>query len=452
MAQFPTILLMMLAIISLITIGGFGILSLREKEPRAARISFLTALIASAVLFAGTILPFTFQIVLLAILSAGFLGLLILFLFPLKQHITTGQIPHTRFDERQMVLARWRLKPGSPEYETYYRLHPEHKAPDDLTRSRPGLYSPDSLFANPLLCTSADASFSLVQDLVPAVNGPVAENRHSLPIEKMTAYIKGLAKYYGALHVGITPLQPYHVYSHAGRSPAPYGEPIHLTHHYAIALSVEMDYDMTGANPASPGAMETAKQYVEVARVAVQLAAAIRNLGYPARAHIESNYQVICPLVAQDAGLGEIGRMGLLITPSHGSRIRLAVVTTDLPLQVNERLDGTSVIDFCTICKKCAQNCPSQSISFGDRIEMDDSLRWKIDADTCIRYWMTAGTDCGRCLTVCPYSHPDNIYHNLVRVGIQRSPAFRRAALRLDDLLYGRKPAHRPPPAWTDLP
>jgi Fe-S oxidoreductase len=114
-------------------------------------------------------------------------------------------------------------------------------------------------------------------------------------------------------------------------------------------------------------------------------------------------------------------------------------------------LDGTSVIDFCTICKKCAENCPSQSIPFGERIEIDNALRWKIDADTCIRYWMTAGTDCGRCLTVCPYSHPNNAYHNLVRAGIERSPAFRRAALRLDDLLYGRKPAHRPPPVWTNL-
>ena len=41
----------------------------------------------------------------------------------------------------------------------------------------------------------------------------------------------------------------------------------------------------------------------------------IRRLGYPARAHIDGNYRVIAPLVARDAGLGEIGRMGLLMTP-----------------------------------------------------------------------------------------------------------------------------------------
>ena len=46
----------------------------------------------------------------------------------------------------------------------------------------------------------------------------------------------------------------------------------------------------------------------------VQLGYLIRSLAYPARTHIDGNYRVIAPLVARDAGLGEIGRMGLLMT------------------------------------------------------------------------------------------------------------------------------------------
>ena len=64
---------------------------------------------------------------------------------------------------------------------------------------------------------------------------------------------------------------------------------------------------------------------------------------------------MIAPLVARDAGLGEIGRMGLLMTPRLGPRVRLGVVTTDLPLAPNEAGDDLSVLDFCTRCKKCAQ-------------------------------------------------------------------------------------------------
>ena len=124
-------------------------------------------------------------------------------------------------------------------------------------------------------------------------------------------------------------------------------------------------------------------------------------------------------------------------------------MTTDLDLIPDTPLDGRDVIDFCTICKKCATNCPSQSIPFEERQEIDGMLRWKIDADTCFRYWTTSGTDCGRCMTVCPYSHPASISHNLIRWGATRSGFVRRAVNWLDDFFYGVKPDRHPEPSWT---
>ncbi|MBC8254220.1 MAG: 4Fe-4S dicluster domain-containing protein, partial [Ardenticatenia bacterium] len=168
-----------------------------------------------------------------------------------------------------------------------------------------------------------------------------------------------------------------------------------------------------------------------------------------ARAHIDGNYRVIAPLVARDAGLGGIGRMGLLMTPELGPRVRLGVVTTDLPLVPDKRANDTSVIDFCRICNKCAQNCPSRSIPFDDRKESDSGLRWRIDCDSCFRYWNLVGTDCGVCMAVCPYSHPNNLPHNLVRWSLRQSGLARRAMLRMDDLFYGRKPPPRRLPAWV---
>ena len=447
--QIITIVFYLVGTAWLLIAGGFGIVSKHEKEPRAAKISLITALLGASFFYVIANASPAIKTYCLIGMAVSLIALLLLFLLPLKKIERIREVPHRRFDERDNMLARWRLQPGSPEHEAYYKMYPEVKAGDDLTRSKPGLYSPDSLFADPLLSTAADASFSLMETLVNAVDGPVAGTRHELPVEEMTVYVKELAKYYGALDIGITLLKPYHVYSHTGRNPAPYGSPIEIKHKYAIALTVEMNYDMIGPNPTSPGSMETARQYVEAARAAIQLAAAIRLMGYPARAHIEANYHVICPLVAQDAGLGEIGRMGLVITPNHGPRVRIAAVTTDLELQPDRRKDGSSVIDFCTICTKCAANCPSNSIPLGDRQEIDDALRWKIDSETCIRYWMTAGTDCGRCLTVCPYSHPDNFYHNIIRWGIARSPLFRRVANIMDDLLYGKVPILREPSHWT---
>jgi epoxyqueuosine reductase QueG len=124
------------------------------------------------------------------------------------------------------------------------------------------------------------------------------------------------------------------------------------------------------------------------------------------------------------------------------------VVTTDLPLIADRRSDDLSMIDFCRICKKCAENCPSRSIPYGDREEVEGALRWHIDSDTCFRYWNIIGTDCGRCMAICPYSHPNNPPHSLVRSAIRRSGTARRAALWLDDLFYGRHPAPHPAPDW----
>jgi ferredoxin len=175
-------------------------------------------------------------------------------------------------------------------------------------------------------------------------------------------------------------------------------------------------------------------------------------MGYAARAHIDGNYRVIAPLVARDAGLGEIGRIGLLMTPNQGPRVRLGVVTTDAGLISDERRPDASVIDFCQVCMKCAENCPSHSISFGNRQEIDGALRWRINSETCFHYWNVIGTDCGRCMAVCPYSHPDSPVHNLVRWIAARSGAFRRTAVWMDDFFYGKKPQRRLPPEWARLP
>jgi NAD-dependent dihydropyrimidine dehydrogenase PreA subunit len=330
-------------------------------------------------------------------------------------------------------------------------MRPENRAPDDAFRALPGLLSPHALLASPGLFASADASFFFTGALRDAVDGPVADRRLELPPERLTLYVKDLARYYGALQVGVAETQPYHVYSHVGRGSGKWGDPIPGEYRYAIAITVEMNRPMVAAAPAAATVMESARQYVEAARIAVQLAAALRGLGYPARAHIDGNYRVIAPLVGRDAGLGELGRMGLLMTPRHGPRVRIAVVTTEAPLVADGRRPDPSVIDFCNICRKCADCCPANAIPAGPRQEIDGALRWRIDSDLCFRYWCASGTDCARCMAVCPYSHPSGPFHDLVRWGNARSGLFRRLANWLDDLFYGRKPAPHPAPKWTRI-
>jgi ferredoxin len=414
------IILITLGVMTLIGFGAFGLFSIREVERRAAYLAFGAAVLASLPIFLASLLPVGVKLVILGVLAAGAIVGVVLFLLPVGRVERGDDVPRGRFDERDIMFARARLSPGSPEYVSYYAMRPGNQPSDDKTRAMPGLLSPDAGKADPLAFASAEASFCLTEAVREEVDGPVAPTRQELSAAQMTAFFKGMARYYGAYAVGITKLYPYHVYSHIGRGPA----------------------------PDAPVVMESARQYVESAKVALQLGYLIRSLGYLARAHIDGNYRVIAPLVARDAGLGEIGRMGLLMTPALGPRVRLGVVTTDLPLIPDGRSDDLSVLDFCRICKKCAENCPARSIPFDDREKSDGALRWRINSDTCFRYWNLIGTDCGRCMTVCPYSHPNNLPHNLVRWAIRHSGSTRRAALRMDDIFYRRQPAPRPVPDW----
>ena len=449
MDQIVTPFLAGLGLILFLGFITFGVTSHFEGERRATRVAFGIGFIVGALFLSLAASPKPIPLIAFWVVITLAGVFIILFFLPFGKIEVGNDVPTKRIDEREIMFARSRLLPGTPEYQSYYAMHPEHEADDRKTRAKPGLLSPQSKFANPFQFAAVDGSFFTTQALRDAVDGPVSREHQTLLPEKMTVYLKGLARFFGALDVGVTALQPYHVYSHIGRGAGNYGAPLDVEYRYAIAFTVEMDYKMVGTAPYPPTSVETGKQYVEAARVAVQLAAAIRELGYPARAHIDGNYRVIAPLVARDAGLGEIGRMTLLMTPRQGPRVRLGVVTTDVPLIPDERRLNRAVIDFCNICQKCAQNCPSRSIPFGPRQEIGGALRWKLNPDTCFRYWNVVGTDCARCMAVCPYAHSDSFSHNLIRWGIARSGFFRRVALRMDDLFYGKEPDRRAAPGWV---
>ncbi len=372
----------------------------------------------------------------------------IIILFPSKTNkFQNRSIPVNRIDERDTMFSRKDLFPDTKHFREYYVKNPEKKAKDYLFRELPGLLKPGTIYYNRLAFAAADASFITIEHLHSLVKGNITNKADPVNKNQATKFVKAWAKKLGVLNIGITELKEYHLYSAGGRHER-YGKEVINPHKFAIALTVEMDYSMMSTSPAAPTVMESAQQYQNSGSVAIQIAQFIRNLGYSARAHIDANYELICPLVARDAGLGEIGRMGLLMTPGYGPRVRIAVVTTDLPLFIDPPTHDSSVLDFCTKCRKCAVICPGQAIPFEERKEIDGAFRWQINSEACYMYWCKAGTDCGRCIAVCPFSHPNNLMHNLVRRGVNNSVVFRNLSIKMDDVIYGKKPAPENPPDW----
>lgn len=68
---------------------------------------------------------------------------------------------------------------------------------------------------------------------------------------------------------------------------------------------------------------------------------------------------LIPPAIA--AGLGELGKHGSLISHRFGAGVRLAGVTTDMPL-FPTRSDRFGADEFCASCQICANSCPPGAI------------------------------------------------------------------------------------------
>lgn len=431
---------------------AMAVASVSERESRAARRAIVLALLLPMPYLAAGLIESDYQTPLSAAL-VSLTGAAVLFLVvPTgRRRSPAPESPNAKIDERDIMFSRRLLQPGSDRYEEHYTNRPEHREQDERFRSKPGLLARRASLYDPITFLAADASFEAVTQFHPIVDGDSAtEKVEGYDSSAMTAFIKEWAIRNGAVSVGVTELKDYHVYSHVGRGPD-WGQPVDLSHRYAVALTVEMTKEMIACAPQGPTVMESAQQYLECGAIAIQIAGFIRRLGYPARAHIDGNYRVVCPLVARDAGLGEIGRMGLLMTPQLGPRVRIAVVTTDLPLVADSRNHDPTMHQFCRICKKCAGVCPPRAISFDEPNEIDGVSRWQINQELCFTFWCTVGTDCARCMSACPYSHPNNLLHNAVRWGVRNSSVFRRLALSMDDFFYGSKPPPAPVQSWLDV-
>jgi hypothetical protein len=418
-----------------------GATSWREGEKRAAWIA--TLLLLGNGLLWGMLIRQRHA----AAVQAGnalLLGLLIVFIalsllkyFP-PRPLAPDREKIERFDERDHMFSRNQLKFHPDLAGTYYAQHPRFRPLDEKIHARPELGLPGHLYYDALFSPAFAAAFSFLERIRTAACGEVNPQRSPAGAGEIRSAILRLARYYGAVDVGIAPLRPHHFYSHGGRRAGGWGEPIAAGRGSAVVVVVAMDWKMIAQAPSLPAILESSRQYVEAAKIAMVVAGYIRGLGYPARAHSDGNYQVLCVPLAIDAGLGELGRLGLLIHPVYGPCVRLAVVTTELELPPTAKKTFHAA-SFCRICRKCADNSPTRAVPAGTEPSTRNFQHWSIAQENCFAFWKQVGSDCAVCIRACPYTKPDTLLHRLVRFYVSRNPLNQRLALFLDDLFYGRK-------------
>lgn len=217
---------------------------------------------------------------------------------------------------------------------------------------------------------------------------------------------------------------------------------------HVIVIGKSMDFDLTETVPSALAGAATGLAYSRDATTLVALAQYIRNLGYRAEASMNDSALAI-PLALQ-AGLGEYGRHGLLITPEFGPRLRLGKVFTDLPL-VADRPKQFGVKQFCDQCRRCAEACPVKAIPMDppstavyDRSNLIGVKKWTVDAAKCFGFWVNQNSDCSICIRVCPYNRDYSKWYHRFWRHLAATP-LRGLMLRLENLI-GR--GERKPAGW----
>jgi len=255
----------------------------------------------------------------------------------------------------------------------------------------------------------------------------------------MARHIKETAYFLRADMVGICELPPYAVFTHAKHD----GHRVELNHKYAVAILIDQDWRTASAFNGHDWISNSMSflAYSNSGFIACILADYIRRLGYAARAHHAMNYQVVVPPILLWAGLGEMCRIGdVVLNPFLGPRFKAAVVTTDLPMAVDKPIDF-GLQDFCAKCAKCAEHCPSQAISHGDKVMYNGYRKWpnNIEECTAMRVGNQQGSGCGTCIKVCPWNKPYTLFHRSINWTMRNLPPLRRLGIWADDLFgYGR--------------
>ena len=170
-----------------------------------------------------------------------------------------------------------------------------------------------------------------------------------------------------------------------------------------IVLLKEMDKNKIAKAPSVATFKMVFETYDSLGKTVNFLTGYLRELGYGAQGGHPLGGLVLYPPLAAAAGLGWMGRHGLLITPQFGPRQRIGAIFTSADnLPVKESNPHSWVGDFCDMCGRCIRTCPSRAIREQPRIH-ESGRRTHIIRDKCLPVFVTK-QGCTICVKKCPFS------------------------------------------------
>ena len=167
----------------------------------------------------------------------------------------------------------------------------------------------------------------------------------------------------------------------------------------AICMAHEQEYAPTQTAPSMEAEGPHFGTYRLIGAVGIEMADHIRSLGYHAQIHSPNdNSGAYIPMFVE-AGLGQLGANGQLLSPHFGSRARLMIITTDAQVTYDNPIDY-GMTAFCNNCQVCVNRCPGRAIP-RDRVWWRGVHKNKISYRRC-RPVVVQYEGCAVCMRVCP--------------------------------------------------
>ena len=231
------------------------------------------------------------------------------------------------------------------------------------------------------------------QRVINTPDAPIADVRREITPAEAVSRITETARASGADIVGF--VQPRSEWVFEGYE---------FDYPWMVMLGVGMDPEQIKKAPEVAAAVEVASTYTQGWVVAREVSNWIRSQGWRATPHSGPDAGAVLSIpAALEAGFGQLGKHGSIISRELGSSFRLAAVFTDLPLVPSAPVD-IGVDDFCQICKRCVDDCPPGAIIHEKQLVRGE-MKWYVDFDKCTPYF-AEHHGCAVCIGVCPWTAP----------------------------------------------
>ena len=164
----------------------------------------------------------------------------------------------------------------------------------------------------------------------------------------------------------------------------------------AIVMTMKMWDEIIKESPSEKAKKMNSGLYEKFKEIAIILSKYLEEKGHETSLVIPNEELLNLPILAQEAGLGYIGKNKLLITPELGPQVKIAAILIDIenfPLSCENK--HSWIIDYCKECEECIENCEEDSLTINE----NDLQKSYFDSEKCI-----ASTQaCTYCLEKCPF-------------------------------------------------